>query len=185
MQRIAGVLLSVLVSFTAVADPKAIQESRRLQTEARKAYADKNYALFLEKIRASSDLRPDHPTLLYFLAGALTLNGRTDEALTVLERVAAMGMVYSPGKEPDFAALAQSPRFDRIACAFACNGSVIGTERTAAWIDEHGIIPEGLARDTKRKVFYLSSVRRGDVWRISNKETKKLVAGYPLAILGL
>lgn len=184
MRRIAALSLSVLISASTVADPKALQESRRLQGEARKAYGEKNHALFLEEIRAASDLRPDHPTLLYFLAGALTLNGRNDDALDVLERIAAMGMVYSPEKEPDFAPLAPSPRFQQVVESFTRNAAPAGTETLAASIDESGVIAEGLARDARKKVFFVSSVRRGTLWRVA-KETRKLVDGYPLALMGL
>ena len=186
MRPTLALLLPVLISASVLADTKALQESRRLQGEARKAYGEKDYALFLEKIRAASDLRPDHPTLLYFLSAALTLNGSHDAALDVLERVAAMGMVYSPEKEPDFAPLASSPRFRQLVETFACHASPMGTENVAASIDEEGLIPEGVARDARKNVFFVSSVRRGTLWRVApGKESTTLVDSYPLALMGL
>jgi sugar lactone lactonase YvrE len=165
--------------------PNPIAESRRLQSEAMKAYRAKDHARFLERISGASALRPSHPSLLYYKAAALALNGRTDEAIAVLERVASMGTAMSPAKEPEFAPLAESPRFAAVLRVFESNRAPQGAGKVVAGVEIPGIIPEGLAHDPRRGIFYLSSVRHGDIWRITGKGATRLVKGYPLALMGL
>lgn len=95
-------LLLIALCLAPVAFAEPVADARKLQREAMEAYKAKDVSTFLLRIRAASDLRPQHPTLLYYVAGGLALNGRHEEALGVLERIAAMGMVYAPEKEPDF-----------------------------------------------------------------------------------
>ena len=180
-----AVIATLLFTVTIAADRARIDESRRLVAEARQAYQAKDYPVFLEKVRAASDLRPTQPTLRYYLAAAQALAGKTDDAIESLEHIASMGMVYTPENEPDFAALAESPRFQRVVERFRCNARPQGTGRVAARLNQAGIIPEGLARDERRDVFFLSSVKNGDIWRITPRSASRLVEGYPLAIMGL
>jgi hypothetical protein len=98
MQFLRLALLATLVfsPFAAHAADDGIRESRRLQGEAREAYKARDFAMFLDRIQRASDLRPSHPTLLYYVAGGLALNGKHDEAIDVLARVASMGMCTHP-----------------------------------------------------------------------------------------
>ncbi len=155
MKRIALVLLLATNLF---ADP--VTDSRKLQREALEAYKAKDYATFLAKIRGASDLRPDHPTLLYYLAGAYTMNGRNDEALSTLERVGRMGMVYEIAKEADFEPLRTDKRFEGVVEAFKKNAQPIG-KASRAFTTVMGLITEGLAYDGQR--FFVGSVRTGTI----------------------
>jgi sugar lactone lactonase YvrE len=154
-----------------------VADSRRLAREAAVAYKAKDYALFLEKSRAASDLRANHPTLLYNFADALALNGRADEAIDVLERVAAMGMVYAPEKDDDFSSLRSSPRFVKVVDAFAANAKPTTNTSATFAIDEPGIISEGIAYDAKTKRFFVSSVRNGVIYeRDRDGNTRKIIS---------
>lgn len=152
------IIALALVTLQVRADEVAT--SRLLQTEALRAYKAKNGALFLEKIAAAAALRPQHPTLLYQEAMAYALNGRNDDALRILERVAAMGFVYEPDKEDEFASLRGLPRYAAIASRFALNARPIGAPSQALGIDETGIIAEGMAYDSATGRFFVSSVRK-------------------------
>lgn len=164
--RFSAVFL-LLLAFPAFADE--LQQSRALQQEARTALQAKQYDVFLAKIRAASDLRPSHPTLLYQLAGGLTLNGKLEEALDVLERLAAMGMVYAPEKQADFAPLQALPRFATITARFAKNGGAIGSAARTIELHRKGMIHEGLAHDAKGKRFFVSSVRNREILAVDAK----------------
>src|SRR5438105_3304842 len=76
------------------------------------------------------------------------LNGRTDEALDVLERVARMGFDYPAAKDDNLASLRESPRFAAIVERFAANMQPTGTPTVAFTLLHSGVIPEGLAWDT-------------------------------------
>jgi hypothetical protein len=150
--------LAILLAAFAGADELA--DSRRLQQEALAAYKEKKPDVFLQKMRAASDLRPRHPTLLAQLAVALAANGRHREALGVLDRVATMGFVYTLD-DAELARVRAMPEFARVAKKFEANGKPIGIAREEVTIDRLGLIPEGLAYDARRSRWFLSSVRSG------------------------
>ena len=162
-------VLSILMAIDPVAD------SRKLQQEAMQAYRAKDYATFLTRIRAASDLRPQHPTLLYYVAAGLALSGREDESLRILERLADMGMVYAPEKEADFANVSTAA----VAQRFQKNAAAIGQASVASKIAEHGLIPEGLAYDGKRVL--VGSVRKGAIYA----NGKPWVTDLPYGVFGL
>jgi sugar lactone lactonase YvrE len=141
-------------------------EWRRLTREAVDAYKAGNFALFLEKSRAAAASRPEQPLLLYNVAAGLALNGRADEAMDVLTRIAATGLVSEPGRDDDFASIRSLPRFTGIVNAFHRNGEPIGKTARAFTIDRKGIISEGIAYDAKTKRTFVSSVRNGAIYAI-------------------
>ncbi|PYQ27084.1 MAG: hypothetical protein DMF56_21215 [Acidobacteria bacterium] len=156
--------LILLLLLAQTVDP--VTESRKLQGEALDAYRAKNAALFLEKARAAAALRPKHPTLQYQLAIAQAMSGATDDALAILERIAEMGFVYNPQKQPELAAIASSPRFAAITERFASNAKPAGAPKDVFTLDEQGIIGEGLAFDAKRERFFVSGVHARKIFAI-------------------
>ena len=144
-------------------------------------YKAKDFPAFLARIRAASDLRPQHPTLLYYVAGGLMLNGQHEEALRVLERISAMGMVYAPEKEPDFEGARSLPGFASIVERFQANAVPKGESTRALSIPERGLISEGLAYDTAPKRILVGSVRRGAIYA----GAQRLVKDLPYGVFGM
>lgn len=175
MRRLLFAALTLLIAPLLRADD--IAESRRLQRAAVEAYQAKDHAAFLENIRKASALRPQHPTLLYQFAGALQLNGKHEEALRILERVARMGFVYDVAR--DF----EDARYAPVAKLFDANRRPIGTARSEAVIPRTALIPEGMAWDGKR--FFVSSVRTKSIFVIGPDGTAKPFAETPYGAFGM
>jgi len=167
--------LILLLLLAQTADP--VTQSRKLQAEALEAYRTKNAALFVEKARAAAARRPKHPTLQYQFAIALAMNGMDDEALAVLERLAAMGFIVKPQQQPEFAHLAASPRFTAVLDRFAANAKPIGAPEAAFTLDEKGIIAEGLAFDAKRSRFLVSAVHAKKIFAVDRDGHATTFAG--------
>ncbi|HEV7767190.1 MAG TPA: hypothetical protein VGQ76_19470 [Thermoanaerobaculia bacterium] len=180
--RFPAIVFSLFLATVAVADD--VTESRRLQQEALGAYRDKKPDVFLTKIRAASDLRPQHPTLLLQLAVALAANGHHREALGVLDRVAAMGFVYELD-DAELAPARELPSFATTAKRFAANKGAIGSAKHELTIDRLGMIPEGIAYDTKRNRWFISSVRTGEILAIDAKGDVKTFADLPWGVFGM
>jgi hypothetical protein len=164
--KVFALVLSLMWSMSIAADEVA--DSRRLQQEALAAYKEKKADVFLTKIRAASDLRPRHPTLLVQLAVALAANGRHREALGVLDRVATMGFVYALDDE-ELNPVRALPGFAHVAKKFEANARPIGVAKKEASIDRLGLIPEGIAYDTKRARWLVSSVHSGSILAVTAK----------------
>ena len=170
------------VASTATADDLA--DSRRLQREALAAYKEKKPAVFLEKIRAASALRPQHATLLVQLAVALAANEQYREAAGVLDRVAAMGFVYALD-DAELQPVRALPEFAGAAKRFAANAGPIGSAKQERTIDRLGLIPEGMAYDARGKRWFVSSVRTGEILVVSPAGEVKTFADVPWGVFGM
>lgn len=183
MKRIALVLL-LLAGTALLADE--VDESRRLFRDAVAAYEQKDYATYLEKARAAAALRPTHPGLLIRHAAALALNGQREAALTLLERVAAMGFTGVDPASEDFAALRGLPRFDAVVKRLEANTKPMGQAREEFLIDRLGLVPEGMAYDSAGKRWFVSSVRTRTIFAISAKgEVSELAKDLPWGVFGM
>ncbi|MGZ5475588.1 MAG: hypothetical protein ACXW29_03905, partial [Thermoanaerobaculia bacterium] len=141
--------MAILAASLAFADD--VTDSRRLAREAIEAHKAKNFALFLEKSRAASSLRPSHPTMLYNYAGALALNERGHEAIDALERARGDGHDLRSGVAP-------------VVEAFQRNADPTAKTKREFTIDDRGIISEGIAYDARTRRFFVSSVRNGAIY---------------------
>ncbi len=181
MKKFLAIALIAIAS-TAVADDLA--DSRRLQQEALAAYKEKKPDLFLEKIRAASVLRPQHPTLLVQLAVALAANEQYREAVGVLDRVAAMGFVYALD-DAELQPVRALPEFARAAKRFEANARPIGSAKQELMIDRLGLIPEGMAWDARRKRWLISSVRTGEILAVTAGGEVQTLADVPWGVFGM
>ncbi|HET7434304.1 MAG TPA: hypothetical protein VFN10_06275 [Thermoanaerobaculia bacterium] len=157
MRNFVIIVVTLAIALTARGDE--IADSRKLQQEALAAYRAHDSATFLTKIAAASALRPQHPTMLWQLAIAQTLNGQRDQAFVTLERVANFGFVYPIEKEEELATLRDDPRYPAIEERFANNAQPHGRASLAFTVDEKGIVPEGLAYDATTGRFYIGAVK--------------------------
>jgi sugar lactone lactonase YvrE len=177
-------LAVALLAAASVMQADDITDSRKLQQEAIAAYKEKKPAVFLEKIRAASDLRPQHSTLLMQLAVALAANDRHREALGVIDRVAAMGFVYA-FDDAELQPVKALPEFARTARKFEANAKPIGSAKQELTIDRLGLIPEGMAWDARGKRWFISSVRTGEILAIGADGNVQTVADAPWGVFGM
>ena len=181
MKKFLAIALLAVAS-TASADDLA--DSRRLQQEALAAYKEKKPVVFLEKIRAASALRQQHPTLLVQLAVALAANERYREAVGVLDRVAAMGFVYALD-DAELQPVRALPEFARAAKRFEANARPIGSAKLELTVDRLGLIPEGLAWDAQSKRLLISSVRTGEILAVNSGGEVQTLADAPWGVFGM
>jgi hypothetical protein len=183
MRRFA---LTVFLFVLPVCLADEIADSRLLQREAIEAHRGGREDVFLAKIQAAAALRPQHPSLQYQLATALAVNGHPDDALSTLERVASMGLIYKPETAREFASLKDSPRFRSVNERFAANAQRQGTPSAAFTIDQPGLIAEGMAYDAKTKRFFVSSVRTRSIYEIDGDgRARPFITGVSGGVFGM
>jgi hypothetical protein len=137
--------------------------------QATKTYKEKNYSAYLENMKQALEFRPNHPRLMYNLAGAYALVGNKGEALTWLKRVAEMGLIYRASEDGDFDSLKDSPEFKAILKRFEASKAPINHSSTAFTIPEKGLITEGIAYDPSSETFYISSVHKRKILSVGKK----------------
>jgi hypothetical protein len=122
-----------------------------------------------EQIAAVQKLQhtlPDRGAPLYFLAAAKQHLHETREALALLKECIALQEGFDPSGEPAFLELKGSKEFSALTESVHRDFPVIAQAREAIRTTEKDLIPEGLAYDAQRNVFYLSSLNRRKIVQI-------------------
>jgi hypothetical protein len=131
---------------------------------ARKA---KDYAAFRENMATADRIAPGHPDFLYYLARAEALSGEPSRAVEHLLHVAAMGMIYPAGEEPDFEPVKSMPKFQEALKRFEENRAPVHRSSPAFGVPEKSFIAEGLAYDPVGDLFYVGSVHLRKIVSVS------------------
>jgi hypothetical protein len=122
-----------------------------------------------EQIAAVEKLQPtllDRGAALYFLAAAKQHLRETREALSLLKECIALQEGFDPSGEPAFLELKASKEFITLIESVHRDYPAIAQAREAFRTTEKDLVPEGLAYDAKRNVFYLSSLNRRKIVEI-------------------
>ena len=109
---------------------------------------------------------PDQGAALYYLAVSKQHLRETREALALLKECLALHEGFDPSGEPAFLELKASKEFNAMIDAVHQDYPVVAQAREAFRTTEKDLVPEGLAYDTKRNVFYLSSLNRRKIVKI-------------------
>jgi hypothetical protein len=110
---------------------------------------------------------PDRGAALYFLAAAKQHLGESREALDLLKQCMALDEGFDPGGGPEFAGLRGEHAFTEMVDRALQHFPLVSMARLALATEEKDLIPEGLAWDPKREVFYLSSLHRKKIVQIT------------------
>lgn len=167
----------VSLVFTFAVAQSGEKDSRYYESLARKAYQEKNYPGFLENMQLASELRDNHPRLMYNLAAAYALNGKPTEALTVLKRAAGMGLVFPLSTDHDFDSLHNQPVFNDVLHQVEQNKAPRIRSVGAFTLHEKGLVPESVAYDESNDIFYVSSVYRRKILRITKSGETTVFSG--------
>ena len=137
---------------------------RELLREAAVAAKADNTALFIAKLEAARDLRPDYPRILINLARAYATTERADDAIAQLRELDAMGLQLDLASDQAFAALGRHPAFaDLVKSLSAKQSSSSQNETTWSVAGLDGII-EGLAINPATREVFFSDVHNRCIW---------------------
>ncbi|WP_417483069.1 tetratricopeptide repeat protein [Maricaulis sp.] len=125
---------------------------------ANTALRSDDYESARRMLEAALDLKPGHPAILRGLYRVAQQAERPDDALDVLERMAAAGLSYDTADEAGWLAVTDSQRFAAINQQLAANLAPAGQAERAARIDRPDALIEGVAIDIETDRIFLSSV---------------------------
>src|SRR5216683_6512494 len=112
---------------------------------------------------------PDRGAILYFLSTAKQHLGETRAALSLLRDCLALREGFDPSGDPAFLGLKGSKEFDELAEKVRRDFPPVAAARFAFVTEEKDLIPEGLAYDEKRNLYYLSSLNRKKIVKIDSE----------------
>jgi len=149
----------------------AQQEATQQQEQLRGAPAEPDDAAEVRaQIAAVEKLLPTFPdrgAILYFLAAAKQHLGESREAFDLLKQCLGLDEGFDPSGGPEFAGLRGEHTFTELVDRVHEHFPAVATARLALATEEKDLIPEGLAWDPKREVFYLGSLHRKKIVQIT------------------
>jgi hypothetical protein len=170
---VVAVCLLVVSAAGVAAQEDALTQSRELYREAVGAYNEKRYDDYLRTVLEINALRPNHPRVVYMLAGAYALDGDGGAAVEWLGKLAGMGLVAEPAEDDDFASVADTDEFKAVLEKFAANSKPAGDSEVAFSIPGQGdLIPEGIAHDPVTGHFYVGSIYKRAIVEVRPDEVR-------------
>src|SRR5262249_1938958 len=108
----------------------------------------------------------DRGAALYFLAAARIHLGEPREAMELLNQCMALEEGFDPSGGSEFAGLRAEHSFSEMTDRAKMRFRTVAQARGALVTEDKDLIPEGLAWDPRRGVFYLSSLHRRKIVQI-------------------
>jgi len=155
-------LLIFLCAPTAVLgqDP---EEIKGVPAEPADAQEIRNQIAAVQKLQSTL---PDRGATLYFLAAAKEHLRESREALALLKECLALQEGFDPSGDPAFLGLKDSKEFTAQIENVHRDFPIVAQAQEAIRTTEKDLVPEGLAYDARRNVFYLSSLNRRKIVEI-------------------
>lgn len=167
MRRAAALAGIVLCSWIVLHAEEPPKDAVFYARQAAQAYKQKDYAASWTAFGRALELAPGTLSLIYNKAAAGALAGQRDDALAGLETLASMQLAYDLAADEDFASLRQEPRFLKVVEAMKALATPRGGGERAFGLAEPAFIPEGIAHDPVTGDFFVGSVRRRAIARVS------------------
>jgi hypothetical protein len=163
-----------LVVFTGMlCFPFTVHSQEKEKEQVKGVFAEPDDAAEVrEQIALVEKLQPivaDRGAVLYFLSTARQHLGETREALSLLKQCLALGEGFDPSGDPAFFGLKGSKEFDDLIEKVHRDFPPVASARFAFVTEEKDIIPEGLAYDEKKNLYYLSSLNRKKIVKIDSE----------------
>ena len=139
---------------------------RKAMRQARLAYDAKDYGTFLDATVKAAELLPGNPEVTYNLACAYSLMGQRAAAVTVLQRLADLGVDFRVDEDPDVSPLLAVADLREVHAALVALRVPFGRAAEAFTLDEPEFLPAGIAYDPRTRAFFLGSVHQRTIARI-------------------
>ena len=163
MRKLTALLVVAFTASLLAAEARTFAE---VMEDVRIAYDAKDYSRLLADWVEADALRPNHPEVLANLAGTYSLLGRGAEAAPIFRRLMAMQVVLDTS-DADFNNVRTDPDFVELSARIETlkKSRVAGAE-VAYRIPQKDLITEGLAYDRASRCFFVSSARKGTIYRV-------------------
>jgi sugar lactone lactonase YvrE len=193
MQRVSRLIVCVAILMAgcgtspepvlpeALPDPTAVSPAELLERyqQAHAAYEAGEVARFCALTTALTEAWPDHPRLIYNLARCRALEGNSDDALDLLDRLITMKVAIDPTEDEDLMVLREMPRFSLLMDRYAAAIEPTTVSEVAFRLDDTEFVPEDVAWDPVSGDLFISSIRKRKIVRMDDRGRQTLFAGYP------
>lgn len=145
------------------------QTQKEVYQQSINAYKSKDYVTFLKLTQQLDSVRPFHPTYTYNFAAALALNGKEEEAISVLQKVVLMNQTTAFETDDDFKSISNSEGFRQILMLKKKQEQTISNSVKIVSLSEKELHPEGLEFLPKSNLWLASSIRKRKIVSFDSK----------------
>lgn len=166
-----SLLISSLAAQTEAASANSAETLASLNTEARAAYQQKDYARFLSLENQALQLSPGNPRLIYNVACGESLQGNSRGAVKRLDQLLALKLDLGAEKDDDFSGIHKSAEWAGFESRLAELRKPIVRSQVAFRLTDPGLLATGIAVDSRTGNIYIASVRERKIVRRSKDGT--------------
>ena len=174
LRPILRILLALLSLVTVALCPALSRAQEQEQDEVKGTPAEpadaKQVREQIDAVQKLLPTLPDRAAALYFLAAAKQHLREDRDALALLKDCLALQAGFDPSGDPAFLELRETREFTTLVDAVHRDFPVVAQAREAFRTTERDLIPEGLAYDSERNVFFLSSLNRRKIVEIGRDD---------------
>lgn len=145
------------------------QTQKEVYQQSINAYKNNDYVTFLKLTQQLDSVRPFHPAYTYNLAAAFALNGKENEAITVLQKVVLMNHTTAFETDDDFKSIANSTAFQQVLALKKTQEQTISSSNKLVSLNEKELHPEGLEFLSKSNLWLSSSIRKRKIVSFDSK----------------
>jgi hypothetical protein len=160
---LAVLCLSAVLFTPLIAFGQDTEEIKGTPAEPADAQQIRDQVAAVRKLQATL---PDRGAALYFLAAAKEHLRESREALALLKECLALQEGFDPSGDPSFLEFKETKELTTQIENVHRDFPVVAQAREAVRTTEKDLVPEGLAYDAQRNVFYLSSLNRRKIVEI-------------------
>lgn len=130
------------------------------------AFRRRDYAGAADIFRQAYDINSQDDATVYFIAAAYALGGDKARAVEWLGKLAELKSCFSPSPAT-FASIAGTEEFKVVARRIAAASPRAHNSAVAFTVADKDLIPEGIAYDPVERVFYLSSLHKRKIVKVT------------------
>ena len=155
-----GTLFLVAIQLTGFAQQSSVPPAQiSAETATRRAE--------IRKIEESLPKIADRGGALFLLARRYAQVGELDKSLSLLKECVAMDEGFDPNAAPQFKPLQANPEFQQLVEQVQRRYPPVHRAHVAFTVSEMDLFPEGLAYDSGKRVFYMGSMHRKKIVKIT------------------
>ncbi len=162
-------LVFIFLSPSLWAQQSAVKQSRAAYNLGAQAYKAKDFNASQKHFEEALAFRPYHPGLMYTVAALQSLNGNSEDALSLLQEVADMGLVYPVAEDSDFDNIKETESFEHILEKMETAKQPVTNSQVAITLKEKDLVTESVAFDEKTGRFFISSIYKRKIVGVDKK----------------
>lgn len=120
---------------------------------------------YLENLLKADSLRPNHRVVLFSLARAYSVNEKKDEAIETLEKLASFYASTAILDSTSFENIINEKEWSGLVNKIQQYSGKIESSELAFQLDSKGVHFEGIEYDDDKKVFYLTDIYSGKIYK--------------------